>query len=122
MTPRGTLGLCCLHIAQLMTYPAVYTLPFTLQLCSKPLDILQRVTKSQKIHISNRDVSQKLHNIEISSHGLLQKLDNINFACHRSGGFLRETVEKQKFSVFPINIFENNQKLFSWNLIVYTSY
>ena len=32
MTPRGTLGLCCVHIAQLMTHPAVYTLMFTLQL------------------------------------------------------------------------------------------
>ena len=42
MTPRGTLGLCCVHIAQLMTHPAVYTLPFTLQLCYKPLGILQR--------------------------------------------------------------------------------
>ena len=26
MTPRGTLGLCCLHIAQLITHPAIYTL------------------------------------------------------------------------------------------------
>ena len=52
MTPRGTLGLCCVHIAQLMTHPAVYTLPFTLQLCYKPLGILQRVAKSQKVHIS----------------------------------------------------------------------
>ena len=25
------LGLCCVHIAQLMTHPAVYPLPFTLQ-------------------------------------------------------------------------------------------
>ena len=70
MTPRGTLGLCCVHIAQLMTHPAIYTTPFTLQLCYKPLDILQRVTKSQKIHIS--------------SHVKLQKLHNINFPGHRS--------------------------------------
>ena len=55
MTPRGTLRLCCVHIAQLMTHPAVYTLPFTLQLCYKPLGILQRVTKSQKVHISSHD-------------------------------------------------------------------
>ena len=55
MTPRGTLGLCCAHTAQLMTHPAVYTLPFTLQLCYKPLGILQRVTKSQKVHISSHD-------------------------------------------------------------------
>ena len=24
MTPRGTLGLCCVHIAQLTTHPAIY--------------------------------------------------------------------------------------------------
>ena len=59
MTPRGTLGLCCVHIVQLMTHPAVHTLPFTLQLCYKPLGILQRVTKSQKVHISNHDGFQK---------------------------------------------------------------
>ena len=41
---------------------------------------------------------------------------------HRSQGFLREGVEKQEFSAFPINFFENKQKLFSSNLIVYTSY
>ena len=62
MTPRGTLGLCCVHIAQLMTHPAVYTLPFTLQLCYKPLGILQRVAKSQKVHISIH-VLKKLHSI-----------------------------------------------------------
>ena len=56
MTPRGTLGLCCVHIAQLMTHPVDYTLPFTLQLCYKPLGTLQRVTKSQKVHMSSRDV------------------------------------------------------------------
>ena len=56
MTPRGTLGLCCVHIAHLVTHPAVYTLPFALQFCCKPLDILQRITKSQKVHISSHDV------------------------------------------------------------------
>ena len=56
MTPRGTLGLSCVHIAQLMTHLAIYTLLFTLQLCYKPLGILQRVTKSQKLHISSHDV------------------------------------------------------------------
>ena len=75
MTPRGTLGLCCVHIAQLMTHPAVYTLPLTLQLCYKPLGILQRVTKSQKVHISSHDILPKLHNIEISSHDLLHNID-----------------------------------------------
>ena len=34
------------HIVQLMTHPAIYTQPFTLQLRYKPLGILQRVTKS----------------------------------------------------------------------------
>ena len=53
MTPRGTLGLCCVHIAQLVTHPAVYTLPFTLQLCYKPLGILQTVTNRQKVHMSS---------------------------------------------------------------------
>ena len=77
MTPRGTLGLCCVHIAQLMTHPAIYTLPFTLQLCYKPLGILQRVTKSQKVHISIYDGLQNLH--------------NINLALHWSQGFLLYT-------------------------------
>ena len=47
-----------------MTHPAVYTLPFTLHLCYKPLGILQRVTKSQKVHISSHDVLQKSHTQE----------------------------------------------------------
>ena len=51
MTPRGTLGLCCVDIAQLMTHTTIYTLAFTLQLCYKPLGIQQRVTKNQKVHI-----------------------------------------------------------------------
>ena len=55
MTPRGTVGLCCVHIDQLITYPALYTLLFTLQLCYKSLGILQRVTKSPKAHISSHD-------------------------------------------------------------------
>ena len=66
MTPRGTLGLCCVHIDQLMTHPAVYTLPFTLKLCCNPLGILQRVTKSQKVHISSYDLLQKLHNFDFT--------------------------------------------------------
>ena len=55
MTPRGTLELCCVRIAQLVTHPAVYTLPFTFQLCYQPLGILERVTKSQKVHILSHD-------------------------------------------------------------------
>ena len=57
--------MCCFHIAQLMTHTAVQTLPFTLQLCYKPLGILQRVTKNQKIYISIRD---KLPDINIMNH------------------------------------------------------
>ena len=69
MRPRQTLGLCCVHIAQLMTHPAAYTLPVTLQLCYKPLGMLQRVTKSQKVHISSYDglqnfITSNLLNIE----------------------------------------------------------
>ena len=63
MTPRGTLGL---HIAQLMTPSAVSTLPFTLDLCYKPLGILKRVTKSQKIHISRNNLLQKLNNMDFA--------------------------------------------------------
>ena len=65
MTARGTLGLCCVHINQLMTHPAIYALPFTLQLCYKPLGILQRVTKTQKVHISSHDGLKKLQNINL---------------------------------------------------------
>ena len=68
MTPRGTLGLCCVHIAQLMTHPAIYTTPFTLQLYYKPLGILQRVTKRQKVHISNHNGLENLHNIKFFWH------------------------------------------------------
>ena len=99
ITPRGTLGLCCVHIAQLMTDTAIYTLPFTLQLCYKPLGIQQKITKSQKVHISSHDVLQKLH--------------NINFAWHSSRGFLREGVEKQEFSPSSISFFwEQSRTLF----------
>ena len=63
MTPRGTLGLCCVDITQLTTHRAIYTLPFALQLCYKPLAILQRVTKNQKVHILSHDGLQKLNNI-----------------------------------------------------------
>ena len=66
MTRRGTLRLCCVHIAQLMTNPAIYTLLFTLQLCYKPPGILQRVTKSQKVHISSHDELQTLYNINFA--------------------------------------------------------
>ena len=44
-----------------MTHRAIYTIPFTLQLCYKPLGILQRLTKNQKVHISDHDGLEKLH-------------------------------------------------------------
>ena len=66
MTPRRTLGLCYVQIAQLLADPAVYSLPFTLQLCYKPLGRLQRVNKSQKVRISSHDLLQKLHNTNIA--------------------------------------------------------
>ena len=91
MTPRGTLGLRCAHIAQLLYHTAIYTLLFTLKLYYKPLGILKRVTKSQKVHISSHDELQKLH--------------KINFAWHRSRDFLRERVEKQEFPPFPVTFF-----------------
>ena len=55
MTPRSTVGFCCACIAQSITHPAISTLTFTPQLCYKPLSMLQRVTKSQKVHISSHD-------------------------------------------------------------------
>ena len=90
MTPRGTLGLCCVHIIQLMTHPVDYTLPFNLQLCYKPLGILQRVTKSEKVHISNHDGLKKLH--------------DMNFAWHRSQSF-QEKIQSSRYFLFPNQIF-----------------
>ena len=78
-TKRNTWLVLC----SLPNHPAIYTLPFTLQLCYKPLSILQRVTKSQKVHISSHDKLQNLH--------------NINFPGHRSRGFLREGLENRNF-------------------------
>ena len=47
---------------------AIYTIPFILQLCYKPLGILLRVTKSQKVHISNHDGLENLHNVNFFWH------------------------------------------------------
>ena len=58
----------------------------------------------------------------MSIHDLVQRPHNINFIWHRSQGFFKAEVEKQEFSAFSMNYFENKQKLFSSNLIVYTSY
>ena len=79
-----------------MTHPAICTLPFTLQLCYKPLGILQRVTKSEKVHISG--------------HNELQKLHNINFPLHRSRSLLRERLDKQEFPPFHITFFLKEPK------------
>ena len=76
---------CYVHIAQLMTHSAIYTTPFTLQLCYKPLGILQRVTKSQKVHISNHDGLENLH--------------NINFFWHRSQGFPEREQSSRNFHI-----------------------
>ena len=82
MTPRGTLGLYFVRIAQLMTHPHYltmtlphYTLPFTLQIFHKPLGRIQRVTKIQKVYISSHDVLQILH--------------HNNFGLYRSQSFQR---------------------------------
>ena len=71
-TKRNPWVMLCSH-CPINDSPAIYTKPFTLQLCYKPLGILQRVTKSQKVHISNHDGLEKLH--------------NINFVWQRSQGF-----------------------------------
>ena len=116
-TPRGALGLCCVHITQLMTHLAVYTLPFTLQLCYKPLGLCQeRVTKRVWQRVSK---SQKVH---VSSHDVLKKLHNTDFACHRSQVFSQLLYEKQETPPSRTNFLENNQKTFSWNLGVYAPY
>ena len=77
----------CVPISQLMTHPAIYRPPFTLQLCCKPVVILQRVTKDQKVHMSTHDGLQKLHNIDLAlhrSHGLSRK-DNHHLLICTSG-------------------------------------
>ena len=58
MTQSGVLGLYCVHFGQLKSHPAIYTLLFSLQLCCKPLHIPQKVTESQKVHISSHDALQ----------------------------------------------------------------
>ena len=65
MAPRETLGLCYLYNGQLKTPPDISTLPFTI----KPLDILQRVTKRKKIHISSHDELQNVQNTNLAWHG-----------------------------------------------------
>ena len=106
MTPRGSLGLCCVHIAQLMTHPVIYTTPFTLQLCYKPLIILQRVTKIQKVNISDHDGLENLH--------------NINFFWYRSEGF-PEREQSSKNSPLPQSSFLRTIDLLFFRQYVYYS-
>ena len=76
--------------------PAIYTIPLTLQLCYKPLGILQRVTKNQKVHISDHDGLEKLH--------------NINFVWHRSQGFPERKQSSRNFPL-PQSIFLRTRDL-----------
>ena len=61
LIPKGTLGLCCAHIAQLITDTAIFHMAVYLAvMLLKLLDILERVTKSQKVHhISNEKTEKK---------------------------------------------------------------
>ena len=95
MMPWETLGLCCAHIVQLMAHPALYILPFTLQLCYKPLVILQSATKNQNVHTTSHDELQKLH--------------NFSFAWHKSQSFLREGVEKQELPPSLVTFLKKKQ-------------
>ena len=95
-----------------MTHLAVYTLPFTLQLCYKTLGILTSVTKSQKVHISSHNVLQKSHTCEeggahmrIVFYGIywwnLKKPKNQNFCKNekkkKNAGDIINTPENQNF-------------------------
>ena len=55
MTPGGNLRLSCFHIVHLMTHLDIKKALFSLHFCYKPFKIPQRVTKSQKIHISSHN-------------------------------------------------------------------
>ena len=103
MTPRRTLGLYCFHISQLMTHPAIYTILFTFQLCYKPLGILHRVTKSQKVHISNHDGFKKFH--------------NFNFVWYRSQDLLEREQSSKNFPL-PQSIFLRTIDLLFFKQIV----
>ena len=66
LIPRGTLGLCCALIGQLMTHTANLHMALYLAIMLlKPLGILQRVTKSQRVHhISNKKTENKKLNFK----------------------------------------------------------
>ena len=106
MTPRGTLGLCCVHIAQLMTHSAIYTTLFTLQLCYKSLGILQKVTKSQKAHISSHDGLEKVH--------------NITFVWYRLQGFPEREQSSWNFPLLQSNFMRTINLLFFIQWVYYS--
>ena len=66
-TKRNPWVMLCSH-CPINDSPTIYTVPFTLQLCYKPLGILEMVTKSQKVHISSHDILQIPHNISFGWH------------------------------------------------------
>ena len=120
MTPRGTLGLCCVHIAQLMSHLAVYTLSFTLQLCYKPLRILQRVTKSQKVHISSYDVLQISHTCEeVEAHLRISFWHLLmSFEKPKKSEFWKNEKKKRKIagiSSFYTSVPKNTIRYSSWD-------
>ena len=96
-TKRNPWVMLCSY-CPIMTQPAIYTLPFTLQFWYKLLCILERVTKSRKVYISSHDGLQKLH--------------NINFTWHRSRGFLRDRVKNQEFPPLPATFLKTIQNPF----------
>ena len=57
MTPRGILGLGCVHVAELMTYRLFKHYHLRCYML-QTLGIRQMVRKSQKVHLSNHDEFQ----------------------------------------------------------------
>ena len=62
MTPGRTIVLCCVHF-QINDSSGYLHTTIYLQLCYEPPGIVQRITKSQKAHISSHDGLQTLHTI-----------------------------------------------------------
>ena len=105
LTPRRILGVMLCSYCPINDSSTYYTLLFTLLLCYKPLVILHRITKSQKVHIL--------------SHNVLLKLHNIDFTWHRSRGFQRDRVAKEEFAPSPIKFLRKIKNLFPeiWEFI-----
>ena len=79
---------------------------FTLQLCYKTLGILQRVTKTQKVHISSHDGLQKLH--------------NINIVWYKSQGFPERKQSSMNFSLLQSNFLRTIDLLFFIQWVYYS--